>query len=456
MLALTWSRPRAAVENDGKDSQFLHGKMSTVDTLSSTPIYQGRAREEQASSSMSQASSINGQHARKSETKVHCGPTCSSNFPNGPLQETSIGEGGSNIADEHKIAKSPLGRDGVSQNEPRPIKNADDKQSGVKLECSLNANEGTAMQCLLEGFLELRSRKTAKRTLTPDNRVKLRQEIVLAEDETNVKDYDRCSPIPLSLGLEPAFASAAQSAPLLIHVGVDELFLSALEDKWPIEHLIDRDFGLDRVSALETCGEHNDTVDCEVDLALTPDIGLVITSLVKVKQRPLPGSRHPTATRQRLQNISAKYRHVIVLVSERNSRGEYMDMLPPADLEAYADFVWYTSALEAFITVYFVPGAEKTLAKWALSVIQQHIPAMVGLGETIPAHETTWEHFLRRAGLSVRGAQLLAHYLYKDHGRLGLARLLSSLETKHGNVDVRLQVRKLLRRRLMQQTIENG
>lgn len=125
-----------------------------------------------------------------------------------------------------------------------------------------------------------------------------------------------------------------------------------------------------------------------------------MTTLVKVKQNPFPGSKAQTPLREHVQMISRKYEALVVLVSESNPAGEFVGDLSSSDMAAYADFVRFTAALDAEVAAYLVPGANKTLCKWI------------------------WELFLWRAGLNVMAAQVLSKTLLDEFGNAGLAQFL--------------------------------
>ena len=139
----------------------------------------------------------------------------------------------------------------------------------------------------------------------------------------------------------------------------------------------------------------------EADLAVSPSIGIIITTLQKVKQKPLPGRKTMPEIRNRLEKVSLRYERLVLLVSEGRS-DEINSGLDDTDSFALCEFIGYTLGLEASITVQFVGGGEETLSKWLVSAIIQN----GHLGEpNLLEEETHWELFLRRAGMNAFAAQ---------------------------------------------------
>ncbi|KAJ6447156.1 Protein stu-1 [Purpureocillium lavendulum] len=169
----------------------------------------------------------------------------------------------------------------------------------------------------------------------------------------------------------------------------------------------------------------------EVDVCLTPTTGLIATSLVKVRQKPLPGSKRRAALRDQICNVSQKYERLIVLVSESNAGGEFSGELSVSDVASYADFVRFTNSLDTSVSTYFVPGADRTLARWILACMSRCSAQMASLVGVIASEESPWELFFRRAGMNAMSAQVMSKSLIKEHGDSGLAEFLAMpTETK--------------------------
>ena len=137
----------------------------------------------------------------------------------------------------------------------------------------------------------------------------------------------------------------------------------------------------------------------EADIIVSPLVGIIITTLQKVKQKALPGQKTKVAIRGRLEKVSARYEKIIVLVTEGRP-DETARELDDSDCIAFSEFVSFAITLPATISVQYVGGGDSTLAKWLVSSISSH-----KVDVELLAEETHWELFLRRAGLNPFAAQ---------------------------------------------------
>jgi len=152
-------------------------------------------------------------------------------------------------------------------------------------------------------------------------------------------------------------------------------------------------------------------LDSEADLIVSASTGIILTTLQKIKQKPLPGQKTKPAVRERLEKVSARYEQLIVLVSEGGDGTT--NGLNENDCQALSEFIGFTLGLSSTIIVHFVGGGEETLAKWLVSSIIHHSP----VGEyDLLEDETHWELFLRRAGMNAFAAQVIAAALKAPDG----------------------------------------
>ncbi|KHN97018.1 uncharacterized protein MAM_05127 [Metarhizium album ARSEF 1941] len=228
--------------------------------------------------------------------------------------------------------------------------------------------------------------------------------------------------------LVPDVVTPKEPGCCLVSVQMGYSMIKNLEEAWPANKLVDRDYG-SHLRCSDQRGNGRNALSLvssayEVDVSLTPNGGIVVTTLLQVKQKQLPGSKALTSLRQRMLNLSRQYRTLIILVSEANSSGEYMAEFSTSDLDAYTDFVCFVSHLSADVRVYLVPGAEKSLSRWILSVMALYSPQMKPLDDSMAFCNTKWELFFRRSGLNVRASLLLSHVLFEEFGTLGLVTFL--------------------------------
>lgn len=219
----------------------------------------------------------------------------------------------------------------------------------------------------------------------------------------------------------------------LVSIQLGPSVIRHIEEVWPAEHLIDRDFNSQLASTgLSSASGGVASFAAEVDVSLTSDTGLISTTLLQIKQKPLPGSHALTTVRQRIYNLSLKYKTLIIFVAETASSKEDRISLSTSDMAAYTDFVCFTTSLRAIVTVCLLPGAAKTLARWILSVMAKYAPQAAGLHYATSLGDTSWELFFRQSGMNVRAAQILAHRLFEDFGTSGLAKFLAMGSSERG------------------------
>lgn len=289
-------------------------------------------------------------------------------------------------------------------------------------------NDSGATSKLIDSFMELRAPKRPCRTKERhDNATPILQHIPQRENkQTKHQESDDQSSKKesRSLDLAPDFEIPLQKATYLISLGLGRAIISHIESVWPQDLLIDRDYSQHDEESSAQRGVP-DPLSFEADITLTPTVGVVVTTLLKVKQRPLPGSAGITQLRERIRQVCQLYETLIVLVSEGNPTGECVAQPNSSDMAAYGDFVCFNMALKDGVRTYFVPGAEGTVAKWLLSFMCQYSPSALALGWTPEAGENTWACFLRRSGMNALAAQVIAASLLEEFGAEGLARFLA-------------------------------
>jgi len=154
----------------------------------------------------------------------------------------------------------------------------------------------------------------------------------------------------------------------------------------------------------------------EADIITSPSTGLVLTTLQKIKQKPLPG-QEPLhyGIKERLIDLSVRYERLIILVAESSSTSDVARDLDDNDCFALSEMMGFAAALDAGVQVIYVPGGNKELATWTVYCIAQFrfdFAESIGQrgGQQEPRlieDETLWEQFLRRAGLNAFAAQVV-------------------------------------------------
>lgn len=290
-----------------------------------------------------------------------------------------------------------------------------------------STNDPAATSKLLSSFMEMRGPKKARLTKSDS----LRNQTALSPEQPNEPQMP--PPPEASQRLVPVSAPEAQiphdKGCFIISLSLRRSILRHIEVSWPADHLLDRDYSVHNSIAWSPRSTQGKNIvsplSFEADVSLTPSVGILVTSLLKAKQRPLPGSKTLPEIRERISALSQKYETLIVLVSEGNPAGEFVGRPSASDMTAYSDFVRFTVALQAGVITYYIPGADGTVARWIMFFICRYAPNAWEVKGFLSATENTWELFLRRAGMNVVAAQVLSGTLVEEAGNEGLARLLA-------------------------------
>ncbi|KAK2038710.1 hypothetical protein LZ31DRAFT_588198 [Colletotrichum somersetense] len=235
---------------------------------------------------------------------------------------------------------------------------------------------------------------------------------------------------------------------LVISISLPRCVISALQATFPGIDLVDRDFARHNTwswspgSAKRT--EVHSPLSYEADIIPSPVTGIVITTILKVRQKPLPGSKYKISqVRQRLARVAPLYERVVVLVSEGNPTGEQAGPLDGGDAEVYASFVAFGSCLGrtsgCSVRVIYVAGGSQTLARWTCAFVATHTKeATPEVQQILTAEEMEWEVFLRRAGFNMYAAQVALAVVKgaypDDGGDSRLVRLLGMSPAERANL----------------------
>ncbi|KAI6884462.1 hypothetical protein KC360_g4228 [Hortaea werneckii] len=142
--------------------------------------------------------------------------------------------------------------------------------------------------------------------------------------------------------------------------------------------------------------------DSDADISISPKSGLLITTLQKLKQRPLPGQKDFFSIHDRITAVSRRYEKLFVLISE----GRPAETLDERDAEAIAGLLSFVAAqVGTEVEVKYVPGEMTNTCEWIAAIISAGNDAK---DIKLLAEETTWERFLRVAGLNAFAAQTIS------------------------------------------------
>ena len=153
----------------------------------------------------------------------------------------------------------------------------------------------------------------------------------------------------------------------------------------------------------------NPNPDREADITISPSTGIMITTLQKLKQRPLPGQLTFLGTLEHIKTVSHRYERLVVLVSEGQRQTDddstVAAPLDDRDATALSDLIGSASLLNIGIEVYYVAGGELELARWIAGFITRH--SISDLDAKLLQEETLWERLLRKAGINAFAAQII-------------------------------------------------
>ncbi|KJZ79174.1 hypothetical protein HIM_01325 [Hirsutella minnesotensis 3608] len=286
-----------------------------------------------------------------------------------------------------------------------------------------------ATSTLLSAFMELRAVKRPRLCSVQGPSAESPSEAgpfhveALSDDRIHAPTCELAEPI--TPAPTPSFDSEVEKGPFFISLTLQRSVLRILEAAWPRQLIFDRDY--DESQSLESTSRTGlgHSLGCEADISISPSTGVVVTTLVKVKQKPLPGSGAQSILRGRVERVSQKYETLIVLVSQCNSLGDIMGTPSSSDMTAYADFVSFAASFDGRVGVYLVPGAETTLAQWILALLARYGAGCAVYTEFLTPTDSDWVLFLRRAGFNVFAAQVLSKTLAEEYGNCGLTQFLA-------------------------------
>jgi hypothetical protein len=170
---------------------------------------------------------------------------------------------------------------------------------------------------------------------------------------------------------------------------------------YPMAELIERDLTPPRV--LRNMSYHTSEAD-EADLILAPGHGLMLTELQRLMQKSLPGQVTRNVVRERIVQLMRRYEHLIIMVHE-NRGSNQQQPLDSRESGELVSLINFCAAQNHDIQVMNIPGDESALATWIVA-------SMVRYGLDDPevqllSEPSSWEQFLRKAGMDVFAAQVV-------------------------------------------------
>ncbi|KAK4144561.1 uncharacterized protein C8A04DRAFT_11421 [Dichotomopilus funicola] len=287
-------------------------------------------------------------------------------------------------------------------------------------------NEYTDFGPLVDNFCDMNFPKKPKLTHSPFFGP---PEIAPASSKAKEEEAARLMPPPpkpvpaLAPPINPpqsvhrAIVSSTVSQPFIQHV---KAFLPAVE-------LIPRIYEKHRPPGW-TPGMPSPNLD-EADFVVTPSTGILLTTMVQLRQKAPPSAGvYSTATSTNaamaakphnlpgfyriIENVAARHERLLVLVSESNKHSETASPLSQSDARSLTEFQGLVAGIPGIVQLVYVGGGVETLAKWVAAVVCEY-HASEGeevarkVSEMLLPVETSWEVFLRRAGMNACAAQVV-------------------------------------------------
>lgn len=244
----------------------------------------------------------------------------------------------------------------------------------------------------LDTFMALRSR-VAKKTENASNsrtiQINPAPQLTLAPiDPPEPPASPAPSPIPVPKIRLPISPGTFIASTTLLS---ERRLFRGIKDLYPTATIIERDFTVPIPDTFNDIPQAPDS-DPEADLLLSPLSGVILTTLQKIRQAPLPGHAL-SSTRQRVADVALLYEHLFVLV---------LGTVRSSDAETIAGFMSFAAALRLRVYVRVIPDGGDDAASWAVALMVRE-----GSPVRLLEEETLWERFLRRAGLNAFAAQVV-------------------------------------------------
>lgn len=181
----------------------------------------------------------------------------------------------------------------------------------------------------------------------------------------------------------------------------------------------------------------------EADIILSPTTGLIITPLARLHQMPLPGSLpshvKPVpghSVRTMITTLATRYTRLIMLVTSSSASVYEVDQLDKRDAAALTSLGAFASNLRdtdgicrVELEVVFVANGIEPLARQLVNIIANEPPLAEALQAIeLNGGETTWETWLRDAGLNAWVAQVLVAELIGHEGWISEAEVYARID----------------------------
>ncbi|KAI0132605.1 hypothetical protein BJ170DRAFT_718682 [Xylariales sp. AK1849] len=332
--------------------------------------------------------------------------------------------------------------------EQRPI--GSEPVAGIPpLRLLVGMNDPSATSTLLANYVGLHTSKKQKLGSSyffppsEPSKATAKTDNIVTIKPTKSEPKRESTPLPTVVTLAPIPTATSEHEPtsIIIALTLGRGIITSIEKLLPAVKMAERDFDRWNTSTWDRNSVSRSPVvsplAAEADIAVSPTTGIVITTLIRAIQKPLPGHKGKAAIRERVEKISTRYERLIILVSEANRIDASARDLSPSECAAISDFVGFVSGLGMNAQVQYVGGGEETLSKWLAYFITKYSPETTKVQDMLIVDETTWELVLRRAGMNAFAAQIVLGMLKAPDdtageamGRYGLAGFINMSAAK--------------------------
>lgn len=212
----------------------------------------------------------------------------------------------------------------------------------------------------------------------------------------------------------PSFKPMPTPSTIFISLSAPRHLIRALEGLLPGLTLMERDYSKHNTSVWSPGSVSRTEVvpplAFDAHITLSPSTGVVTTSMIMVLQKPRPQSAK-NGLQERIEKIALRYDRLIILVRGEGGLDDSLREMSSSDAAALSDFQGFASGLKCNTLVHYIGGGDDTLSRWVASLVCRHGQTDPNVQNSLMEAETLWELWLRRAGLNVYAAQMVAGQL---------------------------------------------
>ena len=106
----------------------------------------------------------------------------------------------------------------------------------------------------------------------------------------------------------------------------------------------------------------------EGDFILSPGLGVICTTLQKIKQMPLPQQGNKSFIKQRVELVAPRHERLVVLVAKISSM-TVAEGLEERDSQTLVDLIAFTASIEDDVSIQLLGGGDEDLSRWIIGLM---------------------------------------------------------------------------------------